>query len=166
MASSFLLVISDREALGWILTEGRTAFPSARRLEVAALAKGDELFLYTTRSCFKNPTRDRGRVIGIADVVSPVVRLDEPVRFAGRDFPVGCALQIGPLAPFGHGVELAPLLTSLAAFDHTERAWSMKLRRPMLRLPDGDTQLIRDRLATVATGLEGERYVRWYLPVA
>ncbi len=84
--TSYLLVIGDREALGWILTTGRMAFPSAGRAEVAALKPGDELFLYTTRGCFKNPTRDRGRIIATARVTSPVEHLDKPVHFADRDF--------------------------------------------------------------------------------
>jgi len=67
--ASFLLVIGDRDALGWILAEQRMAFPTAQRAEVRALRIEDELFLYTTRGAFKNPTRDRGRVIGAARVV-------------------------------------------------------------------------------------------------
>lgn len=130
--ASYLLVIGDREALGWIPTEGRTASPSAGRAGVTALAKGDELSLYTTRGCFRNPTRDRGRVIGTATVTTPVARLDEPVRFGDREFPVGCDLRIGPLAPFGQGVKLQPLVDQLDAFGRTTHAWLIQLRRPML----------------------------------
>ena len=58
--ATYLLVIGDREALGWILAEQRMAFSSMSRPHVRALSPGDTLLLYTTRGCFKNPTRDRG----------------------------------------------------------------------------------------------------------
>lgn len=163
---SYLLIIGDREALGWILTEGRTAFPSGRRSEVAALAEGDELFLYTTRGCFKNPTRDRGRVIGTATVASPVAHLDEPVRFGDRAFPIGCALEIGPLAPFGAGVELQPIVSDLDAFGRSAHAWSIQLRRPLVRLSDDDARGMRARLETVTTDHSMERYTLWYTRAA
>jgi hypothetical protein len=64
MAATYLLVIGDREALGWILSAERMAFPDFRRAETRSLKSGDRLLIYTTRGCFKNPTRDRGRIIG------------------------------------------------------------------------------------------------------
>jgi hypothetical protein len=66
--ASYLMPIADREPLMWILHERRTAFPSYRRSDAERLAAGDRLLLYTTRGCFHNPTRDRGRVIGVATV--------------------------------------------------------------------------------------------------
>lgn len=162
---SYLLVVGDREALGWILTERRTAFPSAGRSEVAALRPGDELFLYTTRGCFKNPTRDRGRIIGIATVASPVTPLDEPARFGDRTFPVGCRLDLGDVAPFGQGLELAPLVPRLSAFDGTGDAWSIRLRRPLVHLPDADADRIRASLDDVTAPGDVGDYTRWYASV-
>jgi hypothetical protein len=72
--ASYLLPIADREPLAWIVREQRTAFGEHRRREAEALAVGDVLFLYTTRGCFRNPTRDRGRVIGRAVVKAPATR--------------------------------------------------------------------------------------------
>lgn len=163
--TSYLLVIGDREALGWILTSSRMAFPSASRAEVAALRPGDELFLYTTRGCFKNPTRDRGRIIATAKVTSAVERLDQPVHFAGRDFPVGCELAIGRLAPLGEGLELAPLVDSLEVFRTSADSWSIHLRRPLVRLSEEDSGLLRNRLASLQSN-EGraviDAYARWW----
>ncbi|GAB3168950.1 hypothetical protein GCM10027059_32860 [Myceligenerans halotolerans] len=163
--ASYLLIIGDREALGWILTESRTAFPSAGRREVAELREGDTLFLYTTRGCFKNPTRDRGRVIGTTRVGGPVERLDEPVRFSEREFPVGCPIEIGALAYLGLGVDLAPLVEDLDAFGRTEHAWSIHLRRPLLRMSDDDAVLLTDRLKPApehAQAMAVAGYRRWY----
>lgn len=164
--TAYLLVVGDREALGWILTESRTAFPSAGRSEVSALSSGDALFLYTTRGAFKNPTRDRGRVIGGAQVTTPVVRLDTPVRFGEREFPVGCDLALQSLAPLGEGVELAPLVGALETFRSAGSAWSVRLRRPLVRLSDDDETLLTKALARVAVAQPDPtvraEYTRWY----
>lgn len=161
--ASYLLVIGDREALGWILTAERMAFPSASRNEVASLDVGDELFLYTTRGAYKNPTRDRGRVIGTATVRTPVERLAAAVRFGDREFPVGCDLDVGPLVPWGHGPELHALLPRLESFAGVGAAWSTRLRRPLLRLPAADADLLREELAPlVSTSTDLDPYARWY----
>jgi hypothetical protein len=73
-----MLIIGAREALAWILREERMAFPPRRYLGVDQLEVGDELFLVTTRACYRNPRRDRTRVIGRAIVSSPVASLEEP----------------------------------------------------------------------------------------
>src|SRR4051812_27138171 len=102
------------------------AFPALRRREVTGLRAGDELLLYTTRGCFYNPTRDRGRLIGIATATSAVTDLDTAVHLAGRDFPLGCDLQIERLAPLREGVELAPLVARLRVFPDPA-SWSVRL---------------------------------------
>ena len=86
--SSYILPIADREPLTWIVTEQRTAFPEGRAREALRLERGDRLFLYSTRGCFRNPTRDRGRVIGIATVTARASELEEPIRFGDREFPI------------------------------------------------------------------------------
>lgn len=161
---AYLLVVGDREALGWILSSSHMAFPSAHRSEVAALNPGDELFLYTTRGAFKNPSRDRGRIIGTAQVVSPVAKLDEPVHFGNRDFPVGCDLKIGLLAPLGTGVELQPLVDSLTVFKGAGAAWSTRLRRPLVRLSDSDASFLHQLLdPKLSPNVDESQYTRWYL---
>lgn len=56
----FLLVISNRQALRWILSEQRMAFSPSRNKEPDTLFQDDKLVLYTTRGCFHSPARDRG----------------------------------------------------------------------------------------------------------
>ncbi|WP_208114672.1 hypothetical protein [Mycobacterium sp. BK086] len=162
--AAYLLVIGDRDALGWILSEGRTAFPEARQREVSSVSIGDEFFLYTTRGAFRNPTRDRGRVIGTASVTSNVGQLRESVSFNGRDYPVGCDLEVGRLAPLGRGVELAPLVTGLDAFKDAGNAWAIRLRRPLLRLTEYDACLLSGVLNEVDRSFEARReYTRWFV---
>lgn len=164
--ASYLLVIGDREALAWVLSAQRTAFPSDRRMEVRALRPADRLFIYTTRACFKNPNRDRGRVIGTASVASPVTPLDDPPSFFNRVFPVGCALRLATLAPYQEGVELAPLTPHLDAFDGSGHLWSMRLRRPLVPLTKTDAAKLDerlDRLQRTPAEVLGP-YLRW-LPV-
>ena len=79
VATGYLLILGEREALAWVLKAQRMAFPSTTRKEVQRLKVGDTVFLVTTRGCFPNPTRDRTRVIGQAQVTSPVEALDPPL---------------------------------------------------------------------------------------
>ncbi|WP_346117279.1 hypothetical protein [Micromonospora coerulea] len=41
MSRSYLLILGDRDAIGWVFREQRMAFPATPRPEVAALAAGD-----------------------------------------------------------------------------------------------------------------------------
>jgi hypothetical protein len=137
----WLLVIAEREALWWVLSEERMAFPAGRKRDARRLAIGDRLLLYTTRGCFHNPTRDRGRVIGEAHVAGPVESLRSPLVFDGREFPLGCELTIERLAPARTGVELGTLIDRLETFPN-KRAWSATLRRPLVKLTPADTRLL------------------------
>lgn len=142
--NAYLLVLGERQAIAWVLREQRMAFPAARDRS-PALVPGDELYLYTTRGAYKNPTRDRGRVIGRAVVTGRVVPLDPPVEIAGRTFPVGCGIRVEELVPWGAGVELGPLAERLAVFPKPD-AWSVYLRRTLVPLPGADARTIRGLL--------------------
>ncbi|WP_186356372.1 hypothetical protein [Streptomonospora sp. PA3] len=143
--NAYLMVIGDQEALGWILSTQQTAFPATRRSDVAGLAAGDRMLVYTTRGCFRNPTRDQGRVIASAAVQGPVVRDDDPVRFGEREFPLRCPLLITEVAPFGSGVVLAEHVEHLHVFPDP-RSWSVRLRRSPVALDDHDHRYVADRL--------------------
>ncbi|MFC4003753.1 hypothetical protein ACFS2C_10280 [Prauserella oleivorans] len=165
--ADYLLVIGDREALGWLLTEQRMAFPGLNRAEVRALAPGDSLFLYTTRGCFKNPTRDRGRVIAAGTATTPVAALDDPVDLGGRRFPVGCDVRFPSATAWPDGVDLGELVAELDAFAGVGDAWSIKLRRPLVGLTPRDAELLRRRLDALHPQPLGdviEPYSRWWQP--
>ncbi len=161
--ATYLLVISDREALGWIVSEQRMAFSSPSRPYVRSVAPGDTLLLYTTRGCFKNPTRDRGRIIGQATVEGSMRTLEEPVRFAGRTFPVGCRISVHGLVPLGQGIELVPLLGRLSGIRSNGTGWTYQLRQPLVPLTDHDRAVVEQELAAVeAVPLERSGYLRWW----
>jgi hypothetical protein len=143
--ADYLLPIADREPLAWIVAEQRTAVSERRRREAETLEPGDRLFLYTTRGCFRNPTRDRGRVIGIAEVTRRARELDDPVRFGSREYPIEIALRIESLAPRGAGVELTSLLDRLESFPN-KRAWSAYMRRALVPLAQRDGATIAGAL--------------------
>lgn len=150
--TTYLLPIADREPLVWILGEQRTAFPAHRAREAEALEPGDELLLYTTRGCFRNPTRDRGRIVGTAAVVTRPEPLRKPVRFGGREYPIGVRLEIRSLAARHEGIELAPLVSRLASFPNP-RAWSARMRRALVPITESDAAFLERELQQVA-----ERY--------
>jgi hypothetical protein len=164
----YLLPISDREPLAWILSASRTAFPPHRRREAEALEVGDKLLLYTTRGCFRNPTRDRGRVIGVATVARPARELARPVRFGDREFPIGLDLEIESLVSRGLGVELAPLIPKLRESFPNPRAWSARLRRALVPLAPSDAAAIERRLPSGGVSVDdaGSTYSTRAVPVS
>ncbi|WP_438492026.1 hypothetical protein [Streptomyces asiaticus] len=145
MPTTHLVIISDRAALSWVLTEQRMAFPSGRARAAQAIAEGDEVLLYSTRLCFRNPTRDMGRVIGLATVASPVRTVADPIVFGERTFTEGCELTIHGLAPFREGVVLRDHVSRLTVFPEPKH-WSVRMRRASLSLPAADADVLRGEL--------------------
>jgi hypothetical protein len=139
---AFIVVIGEAAALRWVLENRRMAFPEARRRVARSLRDSDLLFLYTTRGAFHNPTGHRGRIIGVAHPASAVRDLDPPIVLAGRSFATGCALKIISLAPFGLGVELAPIVPELRTFPKP-RAWSASMRRALVPVAQEDVGRLR-----------------------
>ncbi|MFI7020220.1 hypothetical protein [Streptomyces sp. NPDC050164] len=148
MSSAHLLIIGDRAALSWVVTEQRMAFPPGRAKAARTLEEGDEVFLYTTRGCFRNPTRDLGRVIARASVASPVWALEEPVVFGDRSFTEGCRLEVSGLAPFREGLVLRDRVPRLSVFPDPA-TWSVRMRRASLALPPADANLVRAELESL-----------------
>jgi hypothetical protein len=152
-----LLILGERAGLAWVLTREQMAFAQHRRAEAGQVSVGDEFLLYTTRACFHNPTRDRGRVIGRAHVESSVTPLEKTVTIGGRDFELSCSIRLDQLLPRGEGVILSELVSELVVFPNPN-AWSALLRRPVLTLPQPDVDLVVERLgqdgAPRATALE------------
>ncbi|MFJ8698278.1 hypothetical protein [Streptomyces ardesiacus] len=165
MSSAHLLIIGDRAALSWVVTEQRMAFPAGRAKAARALGEGDEVFVYTTRGCFRNPTRDLGRVIGRATIVSPVRVLDEPVVFNERSYSEGCRLKVSGLAPFREGLVLRDLVPRLSVFPDPA-TWSVRMRRASLTLPPTDAELVRTELEPLLRPYGEMREGYWWEPAA
>jgi hypothetical protein len=136
--SAYLLPIANREPLAWILREQRTAFSENRARDARALEVGDLLLLYTTRGCFRNPTRDRGRVIGRATVRAPAKQTSRPPTFGNRQYPYVVELDIATLAPLREGLELAALVPRLDRTFPDPATWSVRMRRALVPIDSGD----------------------------
>jgi hypothetical protein len=163
MPPNYLLVIGEAAALAWVLAEQRMAFPALRRSQAMALEVGDELLIYTTRGCFHNPTRDAGRVMGLANVATRVRDLAEPVTFDEHRYTSGCGLTIQGVAAPRDGVELSSLATKLHIFPNAE-TWGMQLRRPLVPLDEHDSTMLKRYLVTLLEPLE--HHLDAYLQVA
>jgi predicted RNA-binding protein len=144
---AYLLILGSREGLAWVLENKSMAFREGNASRAQRLEPGDRLFLYTTRGAFGNPTRDRGRIIGEAEVASNVKRRDKAVSIGGKPFTHDCRIVLRSLTPLHEGIELRPLINELEVFPNPD-AYSAKLRRPLLALPATDAELIRTRLKT------------------
>lgn len=150
MGHAYLLPIADRTPLAWILREQRTAFAEHRAREAAALEPSDVLFLYTTRGCFRNPTRDRGRMIGRAVVTTAAKRVRRAPTFGDREYPYVVGLAIESLAPVRQGVELAPLVPLLRGTFPDPATWSVRMRRALVPLDPEDAESLDRELWSVA----------------
>ncbi|MEU7822445.1 hypothetical protein [Catellatospora sp. NPDC049133] len=146
--TAYLVILGHRDAIRWVLSEERMAFPATPRAEVRALAPGDRLYLYATRGAWLNPTRDRGRIIAVASAATAVRVLDEPVEIAGRTFMSGCDLKLDDVVPYPGGLELQPLVSQMEAFPKPE-VWSIYLRRALLRLSERDARLLDQQLVSL-----------------
>lgn len=136
-----IAVIGDRKALAWVLTDQRIAFPEPRYKNLfPSLRKGDVLYLYTTRGCFKNPSRDRGRIIGKAVATTDMALNDDPVAFRDRELPYELGIKIESLAPFGEGIDVSEHIDAMTSFPKPER-WSVYLRRSLLAVTAKDAKL-------------------------
>jgi hypothetical protein len=150
-AADYLLIIGGREPLAWILTEGTMAFPAHRSRDVGQIAKGDRLFLYTTRGCFHSPGRDRGRIMGEATVSTKVSALKKPVEFGEHSYSLGCSLDITGLAPRDEGPEMFVLVDDLHLFPphSSPKSWGVRLRRVLAPLDKHDAGVLHKKLSAV-----------------
>ena len=148
-----LAVLGDRRAIGWVLTEQRIAFPEPRHRNLfPTFSSGDQLYLYTTRSAFGNPTNHRGRVIGRARVAADLAKNPEPLVIRNRELPYEAPIVIESLAPYREGVDLGEHVQELECFPNPE-AWSIYLRRSVLALSQSDATLLDRLLKPIAGGL-------------
>lgn len=158
MPADFLLIIGDREPLGWILTEEVMAFSAHRSRQVALVEKGDRLFLYTTRGCFHSPNKDRGRIIGEATVATPISTLDVPVKFGESEFPIGCELRIDGLVPRSKGLLMNDLVKDLHLFPNQgPKSWGVQLRRVLAPIDKHDANILHKKLERVVKPLSQTR---------
>jgi hypothetical protein len=137
------MLLATRKGLAYVMRERSMAFPPTRRIR---LDIGDLMLLYTTRGVFGNASRDRGRVVGTAEIASPIVPFEQRRQLAGRVYTSGCDLRITGLAPLGQGPVLADMVQDLIVFQPNPHAWSARMRRSILPLPAQDADLILKQL--------------------
>ncbi|MBP2322660.1 hypothetical protein JOF56_003045 [Kibdelosporangium banguiense] len=107
---------------------------------------GDDIFIYTSRGCYHNTSRDRGLLVGQAKLANKPKLLDRPVVIGPRKFAYACKLQILGMAPLRKGVELASVVDQLEAFPQPAH-WSARLRQPPLELTSHDAKLLNELLS-------------------
>lgn len=140
---TYLMMLGTGRGLAYVMRERKMAFPPTRRIR---LEVGDRLLLYTTRGVFGSPSRDRGRVVGTAQITSPIIPFDKERHIAGRAYSSGCDLDISGLAPLDQGIVLADIVDQLQVFQPDPRTWSSRMRRSILALPAQDAALIQEHL--------------------
>lgn len=141
--NAWLVAISEVEGLRWVLDQRRMAFSEGLARRASNIQVGDRLILYVTRGAFHNPTRDRSQLAGVAIVTSPVRRLSRSVSIAGRDFVVGCRLDVEVSLPEREGVPFIPWIRRMD-FIRRKDSWGQYLRAGLIALPPGDFKILRD----------------------
>jgi hypothetical protein len=157
--SAYLLVLGHRDGLRWVLDHDAMAFAEHRAGLARRVCLGDELFLYTTRGCFLNPTRGRSRVIGKARATA-VATSGDPIEVADQAFGTFLNIGIETLAPFPCGVDFAEIVTELRAFPPSG-AWAARLRAPLVALEREDATLLDGLLTGGSVDEAKESYRRW-----
>jgi hypothetical protein len=150
-SQSFLLIFGDSEGFAWVLEHERMAFTSERYGLASEVEPGSELLLYTSRGCFGNPTRDRGRVVGLAQARSTLTA--KRLHIGGRRFDFVQDLSITGVCARGDGVDLASRVSSMRTFP-SATSWSAHLRKPLLRLDPVDADRLREEVAPLLRRIE------------
>jgi hypothetical protein len=131
-----MIILGDCDAIGWVLSNGRMAVNG----RVAALPDpGERVALYVTRGAYRNPTRDRAQIIGLAEVTEPPRTAD--VVVAGRSYAKSFGLRFDDVAEQRAGLPFEPLVPRLR-FISNKASWGGAVRRPVVRLPEADFRLI------------------------
>jgi hypothetical protein len=139
----FLLILGDADGLAYVLRERRMALTPRRRIP---LARGDSVFLYTTRGIFGNPGAGRGLIIGQAEIISDIVKFESGLRIADRFYTSGCQLAITGLAPLGEGIELRRIIDELETFHPHPKRWAFRLYSSFLQLSLQDASVIEEKI--------------------
>jgi hypothetical protein len=139
---AYLVILGDSAGLVWVLRNQQMAF-TEKRAHLATAIEGDVLLLYATRGCFGNPTRDRGRVVGLGRTTSALRRKRSGISDRTFDFVQDFALK--GVCARGEGVELATRVAKMRSFPDA-KTWSAHLRKPLLRLDSRDAGELRSEL--------------------
>jgi hypothetical protein len=141
--SDWIAVLGHAAGLSWVLQHEKLAFAPERAREVRRLHSGDRVLLYAAQKAFAGQ-KGGGKLIAAGDATTDVEPLDEEVSIGGRTYALGAKLDIAGVAEYGEGVEVAPMVSQLEIFRPYKQpnSWPPLLRRPLLRLPQGDTDML------------------------
>ena len=146
-------VFAEIQALRWVVDSSTMAFPESAGSRIAAMAKGDQVVLYTTRGAFHNPTRDEARLVGIATVEEDPERRSPPLEIAGREFVYACRVSIDILLPERTGASVRELASDLDLVAKPA-SWGAYFRQPPVRIGERDFNQMRVAVESLAE-LEG-----------
>lgn len=104
-------------------------------------------------------------MITAGTALTSVKTLDEPVNIAGRIFPVGCDVEFRTATRWSEGVDFASIVADLSGFVALGSSWSIRLRRPLVRLDDQDASIVQSCLRALDAYPLDEvlpQYARWW----
>lgn len=141
----WLIIVSNRTALEWILDTRRMAFRS--HVNTDQLQKGDRFALYTSRGAYGNTSRDESQIIALGRLTSPVT--EASVRVGDEAFTKSCAISVERALPLRAGLPFRTLVGQLS-IAKTARQWPASVRRTVATLDDNDFRVIEAAFSALA----------------
>lgn len=138
----WLVVVSDKAALHWILAKEKMGFRA--HVPVGAVRAGDRFGLYVSRSAHRNPGRDEAQIVALGRFADAIG--DEPVEVAGELYPWSVGLVIDTRFEPRQGLPFRSLVGRLELVP-TTRGWGPRLRRTLVPLSDRDFRAIEQSVA-------------------
>jgi hypothetical protein len=144
-ARAWFIVLSDRAAVGWVVSSGKMGFVASRKREVSRLREGDTAFLYAT----KGTLGSEGMLFAEVRATSSVRVVPEPYKVASRDVELETDLSVVGLAELGTGLPIVSLVSELKLFAPYKQpsSWRGLLQRPLVSLYGDDEDIVRRALA-------------------
>jgi hypothetical protein len=149
LEGGWLVVLAEKEAIRWVLDNGRMAFSEGLCSRAAAMDEGDPIVLSVARGAYHNPTRDQSHILGIARAASRTRRLRTPLELAGRSFSCVLDLSFDLILEERVGTPFKPLVSNLL-FIRRPEVWGHYLRAGLVRITKRDVSTFERAIAKAA----------------
>ncbi len=137
----WLWVFGEIDGLRWVLDHRQMAFRTHQARRAGRIRERDTAVLYVTRGAFHNPTRDRARLAGLAEVIGPPEQ-GQSVEIIDREFQLLVPIQVTILLPEREGPEVAPVAGRLDRVKRPE-VWGHYFRNSPIEMTEHDWTLLR-----------------------
>jgi hypothetical protein len=134
----WIIVLAERRAAEWVLSEERMAF--RRNARADRLQVGDGVAIYVSSHAHHTPHQDEAQIVSIGEVASPT--REDRIEVADTTWDIVCELSLERILPLRQGVAFRPLVSRLQ-FIRNKSAWPSYMRRTLVEMPKRDFAVVR-----------------------